>query len=63
MLGHEVHRLKGWWCHFLEGYKGLIQNLLGLHRRLSMEYHDLLARHFSEDMFIFFCLSIIFKGD
>lgn len=46
MLGHVTLMLghvKGWCCHFLEGYRGLIQSLLGLHRRLSMDYHGLLT--------------------
>lgn len=41
MLGHVTLGFKGWYCHFLEGYKGLFQSLMGLHRRLLMEYHGL----------------------
>lgn len=49
-------------CHFLVGYKGQIQCLLGHYRRLSAEYHSLLARHFSEDVQFFVSLHHLQSG-
>lgn len=62
MLGHVTLGFKGWYCHFLEGYKGLFQSLMGLHRRLLMEYHGLLTRHFSEDMLVFLSVHRLRRG-